>query len=117
MKPTDDPTTIDGGETAHPRERHASCKGNANMSLQERVLPPLPAARPEIFLRLEGVSGLEHSMFEASSGAIYARIFWCGDEVRAPPSSPPRRFSLRRRTTHQAHILSSPVPIPLRGWS
>lgn len=46
----------------------------------ERILPSLPAARHELFLRIEAVSGLEQS-FSSGGSAVSARIFWGGEEV------------------------------------
>lgn len=46
----------------------------------ERILPPLPAARHGLFLRVESVTGLEHS-FSSGGSAVSARVFWGGEEV------------------------------------
>ncbi|CAM9158684.1 unnamed protein product, partial [Sphacelaria rigidula] len=56
----------------------------------ERILPSLPAARHELFLRVEAVSGLEQS-FSSGGSAVSARIFWGGEEVgRTTDVIPPK---------------------------
>lgn len=51
-------------------------------SALETILPRLPAAQKEVFVKVEGVSGLS-APFTARGNAVYARIFWGGEEVRS----------------------------------
>lgn len=49
-------------------------------SLLERIMPPLPASRREVFLSVEAFSGLEQP-FTAKGDQVSARVFWNGEEV------------------------------------
>lgn len=55
---------------------------NGELSVLERILPPLPAARNGIFVKVEAVLGLDVP-FTAREKAVSARIFWGGQEVRS----------------------------------
>lgn len=64
-----------------PDTRESNELADQPRSALERILPPLPAARPEIFLRVMAVSGLEHSLSHGGS-AVSVRVFWGREEVR-----------------------------------
>lgn len=47
----------------------------------EKILPQFPAARREVFLKVEAVSGL-WPPYTARGSAVSGRVFWGGQEVR-----------------------------------
>ncbi|CAM9137499.1 unnamed protein product [Scytosiphon promiscuus] len=53
---------------------------NEELSALERILPPLPAARKGVFVKVEAVLGLDVP-FTARGKSVSARIFWGGQEV------------------------------------
>ncbi|CAB1113397.1 unnamed protein product [Ectocarpus sp. CCAP 1310/34] len=55
-------------------------------SALETILPRLPAAQKEVFVKVEGVSGLS-APFAGRGNRVYARIFWGGEE-QAPLHQP-----------------------------
>lgn len=55
------------------------------VSVLEGILPPLPAARNGVFVKLEAVLGLD-APFSTRGKTVSARIFWGGQEVRSGKS-------------------------------
>lgn len=53
---------------------------NEEPSALEKILPQFPAARKEVFVKVEAVFGLRPP-FTARGGAVSARVFWGGQEV------------------------------------
>lgn len=68
---------LNGGE--HDEEQEG--EEEEEPSALETILPRLPAAQKEVFVEVQGVSGLS-APFTARGNAVNARIFWGGEEVR-----------------------------------
>ena len=68
----------EGGEEAKEEEEKEP-------SALERILPAFPAARRQVFVQVEAVSGLIQP-FAARGHILSARVFWNGEEVRTSTS-------------------------------
>ncbi|CAM9485772.1 unnamed protein product [Ectocarpus fasciculatus] len=67
-------------------------------SALENILPRLPAAQKEVFVKVQGVSGLS-APFTARGNAVNARIFWGGEEVaRTSGVTPSQQTTLHQPT-------------------
>lgn len=69
---------LNGGEHGEEKDEEEEEEPSA----LETILPRLPAAQKDVFVKVEGVSGLS-APFTARGNAVYARIFWGGEEVRS----------------------------------
>lgn len=80
----------DGGEEEEEGEEPSAL---------EKILPQFPAARREVFLRVEAIMGLLPP-FTARGSTVSGRIFWGGQEVREPCEQVMRgRFTATRRAS------------------
>lgn len=69
-----------GGEGEGEDERGGGVFEDEEPSILERIMPPLPASRREVFLSVEAFSGLEQP-FTAKGDQVSGRVFWNGEEV------------------------------------
>lgn len=67
---------LDGGD-GHEEE-------GEEPSALEKILPQFPAARKQVFVKVEAVLGLLPP-FTKRGRSVSARIFWGGQEVSSPP--------------------------------
>ncbi|CAN0018446.1 unnamed protein product [Ectocarpus sp. 6 AP-2014] len=77
---------LDGGE--HDEEGEEEEEEEEEPSALATILPRLPAAQKEVFVKVEGVFGLS-GPFRATGNSVYARIFWNGEEVARTSSVTP----------------------------
>ncbi|CAM9304017.1 unnamed protein product, partial [Ectocarpus sp. 12 AP-2014] len=84
-------------------------------SALETILPRLPAAQKEVFVKVEGVSGLR-APFTGRGNRVYARIFWRGVEVaRTSSVTPSQQAPLHQPTPAVTAPAASVQSIPGGG--
>ncbi|CAM9115968.1 unnamed protein product [Ectocarpus sp. 13 AM-2016] len=102
---------LNGGEHDEEEEEEEEEEPSA----LETILPRLPAAQKEVFVKVEGVSGLS-TPFTARGNRVYARIFWGGEEVaRTSSVTPSQQAPIHQPTPAVTAPAASVQSIPRGG--